>query len=121
MHFPERWGYLLFADLPTSNVTSFVMPAVEILKNKLWELYYRQHLYYLLNGVYAGTRAQLNMDAKTSLDESGTAATTLVIEATPHTYKAILSSPATGDSWSIDADGNIENWSVARGGREAQA
>jgi hypothetical protein len=123
MHFPERWGYLLFAGVqgeasPQGPGTSagsgevaapaapFVLPFREILKNKLWEVYYRQNLYYYSHGVYAGTTDSLNMDAVSSLDGK---ATTLVIEATPHTYKALLSCPSTGDSWSIDPEGNIQN------------
>lgn len=115
MHFPERWGYLQFVDQPTD---AFVLPVAEILKNKLWEFYYRQHLYYRQHGIYAGTADALGMDPKTSLDKPGAAGTTLVIETTPHIYKAILRSVATGDSWSIDADGNIENWTHTQAGRD---
>ena len=119
MHFPERWGYLLFAgpaaESPTNTGSSagsgeaaalFTLPFRELLKNKLWEVYYRQNLYYLSHGIYAGTTDQLNMDPVTSVDGK---TTVLVIEATAHTYKALLSSATTGDSWSIDPEGELEN------------
>ncbi|MDR3713735.1 MAG: carbohydrate-binding family 9-like protein [Puia sp.] len=113
MHFPERWGYLLFAGPATgSSAPPFVLPAREALKNKLWEVYYRQNLYYQMHGAYANTTDQLSMDPAVISGGLAVPATNLVIEATPHTYKAILTSGADGETWAIGPDGEIENMST---------
>ena len=46
MHYPELWGYLLFADGPTESV----MHPDELIKWELRKLYYRQRNYYVGHG-----------------------------------------------------------------------
>jgi hypothetical protein len=119
MHCPERWGYLLFAvqaDASASTASGatgsgtpgapFTLPLAERLKNKLWEVYYRQQVYYQAHGVYASTTELLGMGPVTAI--AGQRAV-LILEATAHTYKALIASPDTGESWNIDPQGFIEN------------
>ncbi len=48
MHYPELWGYVLFADGPTD----FVLHPDERIKWELRKLYYRQRNYYSEHGVF---------------------------------------------------------------------
>ncbi len=48
MHYPELWGYLLFAEGPAE----FVLPEDELVKWELRRLYYRQRSYFAQHGRY---------------------------------------------------------------------
>ena len=48
MHYPELWGFVLFADGPTT----FELPPDELLKWELRRLYYRQRNYYAQHGSF---------------------------------------------------------------------
>ncbi|WP_068617645.1 carbohydrate-binding family 9-like protein [Paenibacillus tuaregi] len=50
MHYPELWGYVLFAE--AEDPDSFTLPPDEIIKWKLRTLYYRQRNYYKEHGVF---------------------------------------------------------------------
>jgi len=107
MHFPERWGYLLFADTiarTPSRATAFTLPLSEKMKNRLWELYYRQSFYFRDHGTYAENLSALNIDSVTNMDGHGTL---MKMEATPHTYAAILVCADTGEAFIIDSKGII--------------
>lgn len=51
LHYPERWGYVLFSD--TLSTKSFLSPEVEKLKLLLWKYYYLQQEFKRKNGKYA--------------------------------------------------------------------
>jgi hypothetical protein len=117
MHFPERWGYLFFGGAQSvpaattsvsgiSGATSFTLPLAEQLKNKLWEVYYRQNVYRRSHDTYAGATDLLGMEPVTVIADQRAV---LVIEATAHTYKAMITCPDKGEAWSIDPQGFIEN------------
>ncbi|TDW95760.1 carbohydrate-binding family 9-like protein [Dinghuibacter silviterrae] len=99
MHFPERWGYLLFAD----HDTAFTLPFSESLKNRLWEVAYREMMYHGTHGTYTDA-AGLGLAAESAIDGHSTA---LTIEATAHTFIAMLTAPDTHETWTIDPNGNI--------------
>ena len=58
LHYPERWGYVLFSD--TLSAKSFLSAESEKLKLLLWKYYYLQQEFRKKNGVYATTLKQLN-------------------------------------------------------------
>ena len=58
LHYPERWGYVLFSD--TLSMKSFLSPQTEKLKLVLWKYYYLQHEFKRRNGKYAATLEQLD-------------------------------------------------------------
>lgn len=51
MHYPELWGYVVFAD--TDGPNAFELPADEAVKWQLRKLYYRERNYYETHGHYA--------------------------------------------------------------------
>jgi hypothetical protein len=107
MHAPERWGYLQFAgQVGASGTVPFTLPLSEQLKNKLWEIYYRQNVYRRSHDAYAGTTDLLDMEPVTAIARERAV---LVIEATAHTYKAMIACPDAGEAWTIDPQGFIEN------------
>ena len=62
MHFPERWGYLMFSkQTKLSQTPEFVLPYSEIQRQYLWLIYYRQKEYLQKNGRYALTFDELNI------------------------------------------------------------
>ena len=61
LHYPERWGYVLFAD--TLSPKGFLSEENEKLKLALWKYYYLQQQYRRNNGKYAATIDQLDMMA----------------------------------------------------------
>ncbi len=58
LHYPERWGYVLFAD--TLSPKGFLSEETEKLKLALWKYYYLQQQYRRNNGKYAATTDQLD-------------------------------------------------------------
>jgi hypothetical protein len=102
MHWPERWAYLLFAQ---DSTQAFTLPLTEYLKNRLWEVLYREELYYQAHGQYAASLDALSVAAEPSLDGHPAH---LSLEATAHTFKAFISSPDVKGTWSIDPNGNLE-------------
>lgn len=60
MHYPERWGYLLFAK-DTGKKAAFVLPQDEKRKQYLWLLYYKQKAFYGKNRKYASSLKDLGI------------------------------------------------------------
>jgi len=58
LHYPERWGYVLFSDKLSSS--GFLSAKVENLKLILWKYYYLQQEFKRENGKYANTIEQLD-------------------------------------------------------------
>jgi len=54
MHFPERWGYILFTTQTSEPVMKeFVIPITEYVKQYLWLAYYKQKDYFAAHKQYA--------------------------------------------------------------------
>ncbi len=56
MHYPERWGYLFFADHAVNTALtpgSYEIPAREEVKETLRQIYYKQKQYFMDHGQYA--------------------------------------------------------------------
>ncbi|SFF16926.1 Carbohydrate family 9 binding domain-like [Paenibacillus catalpae] len=58
MHYPELWGYVVFAD-GNGEPSAFELPADEQIKWELRRLYYRQRNYFEVHGVFASDAKQL--------------------------------------------------------------
>ena len=58
LHYPERWGYVLFSD--TLSTKSFLSPGIEKLKLLVWKYYYLQQQFKKRNGKYATRLKQLD-------------------------------------------------------------
>ena len=58
LHYPERWGYVLFADTLSAN--NFLFPEVEKLKLLLWKYYYLQQEFKNKYGKFATRLKQLD-------------------------------------------------------------
>lgn len=72
MHFPERWGLVLFSENQVGTVKlEFHYPKEEILAKYLWKVYYRQQEFKQENGKFAQSLSdlQLNNEIKTETGE----------------------------------------------------
>ncbi len=58
LHYPERWGYVLFSD--TLSTKSFLSSGDEELKLLLWKYYYLQQEFRNINGKFATRLKQLD-------------------------------------------------------------
>ena len=103
MHFPERWGYLLFSKNVTDN-TTFTMPYNELQRRYLWLIYYREHLYYRQHHSYALNLAQFGLRNKIMVDGH---ANILQLEATPHQFMALITDEKDKNTWAIDQQGGV--------------
>ena len=57
LHYPERFGYVLFSDKPQTN--KFLSDKEENFKLSLWKYYYLQQQFKMENKKYAGTLKEL--------------------------------------------------------------
>jgi hypothetical protein len=118
MHFPERWGYLLFEgpaakDDSLTLSRGFATTSREAIKRKLWEVYYREQLYWDDHKTYTSDTTQLHIPGE---QESGFGPVHLDMEATKHVFFATMSNVVTGEQWAIDNMGNIQLMSPSRRG-----
>jgi len=94
MHYPERWGYLLFTkQTKPALAPAFIMPYEEKQRQYLWLVYYRQKEYFTKNRRYAPTFDDLNI--KHTVFEIDGKTNTLVMEATGRQFSVVIES---GDS-----------------------
>lgn len=63
LHYPERWGYVLFTD--TIPAHGFLNNTSEQLKLSVWKYYYLQQQYFRKKGRYAATTTLLDAMAPT--------------------------------------------------------
>ncbi|MCD8742523.1 carbohydrate-binding family 9-like protein [Mucilaginibacter roseus] len=102
MHYPERWGYLLFTKKATYAGINFAVPYTDLQKQYLWLVYYRQQEYFKLHNVFATNLDGLGI-MDTEYNVSGKT-NRLSIEATKQQYTATVSDDS-GSTISINEDG----------------
>lgn len=97
MHYPELWGYVLFAG--GSETVSFELPADERIKWELRRLYYRQRNHYVRHGAFC-------REAETLLDDGEW---TIVprIETTSRQFLIAAPSSDGSSSYFIREDGKL--------------
>jgi Carbohydrate family 9 binding domain-like len=107
MHYPERWGYLIFLGEPVAANTDMVFQysLEEKMKRQLWLLYYQQKEVLAANKKYAGTLKQLGIKSK-NLDIDGCLAT-LSLKSTDQTFIAKISCAEKGISFSLNNTGQL--------------
>lgn len=66
MHYPELWGYVVFADEDTPE--TFELPKDEQIKWELRKLYYRERNFFETNGVFTTDKKQLMGEDEWSID-----------------------------------------------------
>jgi len=105
MHYPERWGYLLFSSSDSKN-KSFELPYSEKQRQYLWLVYYRQKEYLSKNKRYASTLDELGITpASFAIDGI---LNVIKMEATEHLFYATIRSSDNNKILSIDNEGLIE-------------
>jgi hypothetical protein len=104
MHYPERWGYLLFSDHEADDV-DFEMPYAEEQKKYLWLVYYKQKQWYKDHHEYLASLKDLGIDDKITVTGN---TNELKLEATPHQFIAYISDPKTNATYTIDQDGLVQ-------------
>lgn len=104
LHYPERWGYVLFSDTLSAN--SFLSPEVEKLKLLLWKYYYLQQNFKEKNGIYATALEQLDKiytgDPGLTADESN-----IKMNADEHQFWLQVFLPSLDENMSIDEEGEL--------------
>ncbi|WP_176767654.1 carbohydrate-binding family 9-like protein [Daejeonella rubra] len=102
-HYPERWGYVRFADEIPDNL-NFLNPELEELKLKIWKYFYLQQDFKTRNGKYALNIEQLK---KQYPDISFENAEGIKISATNSQFNLELESSLPDFLISLDHDGKF--------------
>lgn len=95
MHYPELWGFLLFAQGPME----FQLDPDELLKWELRRLYYRQRNYYAQHGVFSADFTSLKGEDQWTIDP--------VIETTTSLFQAWIVATDGRTRLNIREDGQI--------------
>ena len=106
MHFPERWGIAGFLAKPVGGEQIvFEYPEEEIAGRYLWLIYYKQQKFNSLNGNYAPSLSDLDLDSKIV---TGTGETVfLQMEVNEAGFRAFLNNK-NGVKFTINQDGLFE-------------
>lgn len=108
LHYPERWGYVMFSDRPASS--GFLSDEKEKLKLVLWKYYYLQQDFKRTHRQYAYTIKKLNAtysNAPLEEDEKQ-----LKMEATRHQFRIKCFFPSLNEWLCIDQEGEVR-WEKA--------
>ena len=105
MHYPERWGYLHFAEQAEKDHDNFVLPSWEASKKYLWLLYYKQKQYLRSNGKYAGSLSQLELPPNIANVKGKECTLQLTSAGTQFNATIICDGQKAG--WQIDQNGKI--------------
>ena len=90
MHYPERWGYLIFSGELVAKDSDMIFhySLEEKMKQQLWLIYYQQKEMLKANKKYASTLKQLGVPNK-KLNVDG-CLVQLSLESTPQTFVAVI-------------------------------
>jgi hypothetical protein len=98
MHYPERWGYLVFTK--NNSQVDFEIPSVENQKQYLWLIYYKQKDYFEEKKQYATTLRELELEDLNSLKKN------LTLKGNGRIFIATIECD-TGSVWNINEEGLI--------------
>lgn len=104
MHFPERWGLVLFSDQPAGANVEAEIPRDEVLSRYLWLVYYKQNQFRREHKTYAQDLQQLGLPENFS--ESGETFDLALITGDTK-YNATLETE-TGMVLSINEEGHLQ-------------
>lgn len=104
LHYPERWGYVLFSDKPQTK--SFLSDAAENFKLSLWKYYYLQQQFKMENKKYASSLKQLEtFFPKTTIQRSEDQY--IQMNANDHQFWISGHLPGFNEEWAIDNTGEF--------------
>ncbi|WP_221284843.1 carbohydrate-binding family 9-like protein [Mucilaginibacter sp. SP1R1] len=104
MHFPERWGYLLFSNHTADDVV-FEIPYAEQQKKYLWLVYYRQKEWFNRTHEYAQTLKELGIESGYNILKNFN---NLRLEATKHQFIVSINDKENKITYTLNQDGLIE-------------
>lgn len=104
MHYPERWGYLLFSDHEADDV-KFEMPYAEQQKKYLWLIYYKQKQWFKDHHEYLTSLKGLGIENKVAISGNDNE---LKLEATAHQFIAYITDSKTKAIYTINQDGLVQ-------------
>lgn len=109
MHFPEQWGYVLFAsELVGLKAVPFVKPPAEEAKKALRSIYYRQHRFRAEHGHFTNSLDSLEIENPILRNYIWPPA----LQVTDRLFEASLEEVVD-----LDEDGRISRWVIAQDGR----
>jgi Carbohydrate family 9 binding domain-like len=107
MHYPERWGYLIFSNEPVSAHAemSFNYSLEEKMKQQLWLIYYQQKEALKANKKYANRLEQLGIkNKKYNMDGC---LVSISMESTSHTFLASITCREKNIQLSLNDKGQL--------------
>ena len=106
MHYPERWGYLVFSNQPNGD-EKFEMPYAELQKKYLWLVYYRQKEWFKQNHEYAQSLKELGIESGYNILKKFN---NLQLEATKRQFLASIDTDGSNKiTYTINQDGLVES------------
>lgn len=108
IHYPELWGFLVFADDATE---SFTIPEDELIKWELRKLYYAEQIFFDQNGSYSDSLSELERILKeySPCTENKTVKElNYKIEVSSHAFEISVPSSVCGHELAVFSDGLIK-------------
>ncbi|TSD64837.1 hypothetical protein FFF34_013125 [Inquilinus sp. KBS0705] len=105
MHAPERWGYLQFVSGKDAPKQDFNIPYIDLQKEYLWLVYYKQKEYYKQHKAFAASLSDLNI-LSTSIVVNGTSNTLIMAGSATFFSAGITDGKAA--MWTINNDGLLQ-------------
>jgi len=102
MHFPERWGYVIFSESTSGNNT-YIIPIAEYAKQYLWLIYYKQKDYFAGHKTYAPNLAALGFSSENVIIENQPF--TIMLNADKKNFSVIIRSDKTKEQWQLNHEG----------------
>lgn len=110
MHYPERWGYLLF-NKGHLNDREFQLPYEELQKEYLWIIYYREKQWRGKNKAYSPSLSKFGLSKTVNIDNKVNG---LKIEAGPHQFIAFITDKINKITWTINQEGLVRKFNTAQ-------
>jgi hypothetical protein len=104
LHYPERWGYVLFSD--TLSTKTFLSPEDEQLKLLVWKYYYLQQQFKRRNGKYATALKQLD-SLSTGIANSTDNESEIEMSVDDHQFWIQVFLPTLSEIMAINEEGEI--------------
>ena len=104
MHYPERWGYVMFKEATVKSDTTFDLPFSEKLKSYLWLIYYKQRTFFTAEGHYASSLSILNIPEEISTEYG---LLEVQLNSSPAHFEAIVTCESLKEQWTINEDGKL--------------
>jgi len=108
MHFPERWGYVVFSKQPagsTSTSAIYAIPFSENAKQYLWLVYYKQKDFFAEHKRYASGLTQLGFPSDVVQIENQSCK--ISMEASEKEFSATILCKKRKEQWKITYEGQV--------------